>query len=349
MTTTPPEPVSIGTNTCQKSNLNRSGMETHDIRPIKKSSSSTQIGSDSRLADPKETQPKKRTSSTNTLLTMTDIITRREMLRQIEEALTRYQESLKRNAPTQASKHVQTSEEKKNVTTKGIQVMELFKMRCNVSTMAKPMTCDTGSGGNLSPGLRSVGVGPDPTTPRVSLNSLNSRSHSFNYGDTYRPKKRTVKSVGVSVKDSDLVKKIGRATDCADLVPKVREFGTSPVKKMFVDVSVGNSVKPHFAITCEANYCDNCKETIKSLARKIDESPVQNQQDVQNQKDDEKHKNQQNQPVSKIPKPRPSHIPLSNVTQDHRKKFKRQDTYTKIESDLIRYDSDNKQQYDNER
>lgn len=49
--------------------------------------------------------------------------------------------------------------------------------------------------------------------------------------------------------------------------------------------------------------------------------------------------------VSRIP--RPSHIPLNN-TIDYRRQFKRQDTYTKIPAaGVIRYDSDNKEQYDN--
>jgi hypothetical protein len=210
-----------------------------------------------------------------------------------------------------------------------VQVTEQFKMRSHVSIMAKPSMMDAGIEVRFGSCTRSVSVGPDPVVvPPVSLNSMNSRSHSFNYGDT-RTKSRANRSVGVMV--DDLVRTSARATDTSGLTPKYREFGMSTMKKKFVDVSVGDSVRPHISISCAANYCDNCKETIKSLAKQI----------ANNAENSLNHQN--SNMVSRIP--RPSHISLN--TSDQRKQFKRQDTYTKIPAaGVIRYDTDNKEQYD---
>ena len=225
--------LGFSTSTPKFDRLEHSGTEIHDIKPISKSNNSTQSEFDSRLQlspvvkrefgvntdkkslecskivavqDIKPSVPsKKRTSATNTVLRMNELMTNRDMLQQIEEALTKYQESLQKKKSALPSKEVQCLlEEKKQSKDIGIQVMELFKMRCNVSVMVKPKTCEVGIGGNLGPGTKSIGVGPDQiTTPKVSLNSMNTRSHSFNYGDTYKLKKKKflVKSIVITVKD----------------------------------------------------------------------------------------------------------------------------------------------------
>ncbi|KOX73740.1 KN motif and ankyrin repeat domain-containing protein 1 [Melipona quadrifasciata] len=211
------------------------------------------------------------------------------------------------------------------------QVTEPFKLKTNVGVTVKPRVSEIGIEVRTGPETRTVGVGPDPlVTQSLSLHSMNSRSHSFNYGDN-KLKRKPTKSVSVMV--DDLVRTTVKSTDTSGLAPRKREFGTSPIKKKFADVSVGESVKPHISISCAANYCDNCKETIKNLAKQI----------VNNAENNMNHQN--TNLVSRIP--RPSHIPLNN-TVDYRRQFKRQDTYTKIPAaGVIRYDTDNKEQYDN--
>lgn len=273
---------------------------------------------------------RKRSSATTTRLTMRDILTTEDASAIVENALRVYKRSLVKDTSsksTQCTPEPPKVPEKRNQVT---QVTELFKMRSHVSVTAKPRTAEVGVEVRLNPNTRTVCVGPDPvaTLQPVSLNSMNSRSHSFNYGDT-RAKSKTNRSVAVMV--DDLVKKVTRSTDTSGLAPRCREFGTSPLKKKLVDVSVGDSVRPHISISCAANYCDNCKETIKSLAKQI----------TNNAENSLNHQN--SSLVSRIP--RPSHISLNSG--DHKKQFKRQDTYTKIPAaGVIRYDTDNKEQYD---
>ncbi|XP_018362879.1 PREDICTED: KN motif and ankyrin repeat domain-containing protein 2 isoform X1 [Trachymyrmex cornetzi] len=271
---------------------------------------------------------KKRSYGTTTRLSMKDLLTKEDAELLVEHALRNYKNSLMKDT---FSRSVQCSPETPKVVEKrdrAVQVTEQFRMRSHASVTAKPMTSEVGIEVKLGSCIRSIGVGPDPVQPPVSLNWINLRSHSFNYGDT-RMKTKASKSVAVMVED--LVKTIARGTDTSGLTPKCRDFGTSTMKKTLVDVSVGDSVRPHISISCAANYCDNCKETIKSLAKQI----------ANNAENSLNHQN--SNMISRIP--RPSHIPLN--TSDYRRQFKRQDTYTKIAAaGVIRYDADNKEQYD---
>ncbi|XP_072766423.1 uncharacterized protein [Anoplolepis gracilipes] len=276
---------------------------------------------------------KTRSCSTTTSLSMKDILTNEDTTLLVEDALRSYKSNLVKNT---SSKSVQCIPEtfKLDKRDYAVQVTELFRMRSHVSVTAKPIMTEIGVEVNLNPFTKSVSVGPDLVAiqPPVSLNSMNSRSRSFNYGDirTARIRTRANKSVAVTV--DDLIKTVTRGTDTFGLMPKYRDFGTSTTKKKFVDVSVGDSVRPHISISCAANYCDNCKEMIKSLAKQI----------ANNAENSLNHQN--SNMVSRIP--RPSHISL-NTSSDHRKQFKRQDTYTKIPAaGVIRYDTDNKEQYD---
>lgn len=274
---------------------------------------------------------KKRSCGTTTRLSMKDILTTEDADVLVEHTLKNYKNSLVKDTST---KGVQCSPETARIVEKRdqmVQVTEQFRMRSHVSVTAKPTTAEVGIGVRFGSCTRSVCVGPDSVAmqPPVSLNSMNSRSHSFNYGDTRTKTKVNSKSVAVMVED--LVRTVTRGTNTSGFTPKCRDFGTSTVKKTLVDVSVGESVRPHISISCAANYCDNCKETIKSLAKQI----------TNNAENSLNHQN--SNMVSRIP--RPSHIPLN--TSDHKRQFKRQDTYTKIPAaGVIRYDTDNKEQYD---
>lgn len=273
---------------------------------------------------------KKRSCGTSTRLSMKDILMNEDVELLVEHALRNYKNSLVKDT---SSRGIQCNPETPVVAEKrdqAVQVMEQFRMRSHASVTAKPRTSEIGIQVRLSSCTRSVCVGPDPVAVQspVSLNLMNSRSHSFNYGDT-RTKTKASKSVAVMVED--LVRTITRGTDTSGLMPRCRDFGTSTMKKTLVDVSVGESVRPHISISCAANYCDNCKETIKSLAKQI----------ANNTENNLNHQN--SNMISRIP--RPSHISLN--TSDHRRQFKRQDTYTKIPAaGVIRYDADNKEQYD---
>ena len=273
---------------------------------------------------------RKRSCGTTTNLSMKDILTSEDTTLLVEDALRSYRSNLVKNT---FSKSVQCIPEtfKVEKRDRAVQVAELFMMRSHVSVTAKPSTTEVGVEVKLDPSTKSVCIGPDSAQPPVSLSSMNSRSRSFNYGDT-RMAIRTRASKSVAVTVDDLVRTVTRSTDTFGLTPKCRDFGTSTTRKKFVDVSVGDSVRPHISISCAANYCDNCKETIKSLAKQI----------TNNAENSLNHQN--SNVVSRIP--RPSHIPL-NTSGDHRRQFKRQDTYTKIPvADVIRYDVDNKEQYD---
>lgn len=274
---------------------------------------------------------KKRSCGTTTRLTMKDILTKDDIAIIVDDALRIYKSTQIKDT---ISKGCQCTPDPPKIIEKMdqyVQVAEPFKMRTNVGVTAKPKVSEIGIEVRAGPGTRTIAVGPDPhATQSLSLHSLNSRSHSFNYGDT-KVKRKTTRSVGVAV--DDLIRTTVKSTDTSGLAPKKREFGTSPIKKKFTDVSVGESIKPHISISCAANYCDNCKETIKNLAKQI----------VNNAENNMNHQN--TSLVSRIP--RPSHISLNN-TIEHRRQFKRQDTYTKIPTTgVIRYDSDNKEHYDN--
>ncbi|XP_003487679.1 KN motif and ankyrin repeat domain-containing protein 2 isoform X1 [Bombus impatiens] len=275
-------------------------------------------------------EAKKRSCGTSTGLNMKDVLTKEDVAVIVDDALRIYKSTLIKDT---VSRGCQCTPDPVKIVEKKdqyIQVAESFKMRTNVGVMVKPRVCEIGIEVRTGPATRTIAVGPDPVaTQSLSLHSMNSRSHSFNYGDT-QLKRKTTKSVSVMV--DDLVQTTVKSTDTSGLAPRKREFGTSPIKKKFTDVSVGESIKPHISISCAANYCDNCKETIKNLAKQI----------VNNAENNMNHQN--TNLVSRIP--RPSQIPLNN-TIDYRRQFKRQDTYTKIPAGVIRYDSDNKEQYDN--
>ncbi|OAD55442.1 KN motif and ankyrin repeat domain-containing protein 1, partial [Eufriesea mexicana] len=275
-------------------------------------------------------ETKKKSCGTTTGLNMRDVLTKDDVAVIVDDALRIYKSTLIKDTVSRGCQctldQAKTVEKKEQF----VQVAEPFKMRTNVGVMVKPRVSEIGIEVRTGPGTRTIAVGPDPlATESLSLHSMNSRSHSFNYGDT-KVKRKATKSVSVMV--DDLVRTTVKSTDTSGLAPKKREFGTSPVKKKFTDVSVGESIKPHISISCAANYCDNCKETIKNLAKQI----------VNNAENNMNHQN--TNLVSRIP--RPSHIPLNNAV-DYRRQFKRQDTYTKIPAaGVIRYDSDNKEQYD---
>ncbi|XP_015173639.1 PREDICTED: KN motif and ankyrin repeat domain-containing protein 3 isoform X2 [Polistes dominula] len=276
-----------------------------------------------------EKKIEKRSFGTSTNLTMKDVLTNEDVTIIVDDALRIYKNTVLKktsNRGTQCMPEVKKIIEKRD---QRVQTNEVFKLKSNIGVTAKPRSSDIGLEVKVNADTRSIAVGPDPLSVRhLSLNSMNSRSHSFNYGDPMSKRKTTMKSVGVMVED--LVKTSSKCIGTEGLAPKMKEFGTSPIKKKFTDVSVGDSIKPHILITCSTNYCDNCKETIKILAKQITNN-VENNMNHQNAN-----------LVSRIP--RPSHIALNN--SDH-KKFKRQDTYTKIPAmGIIRYDSDNKEQYD---
>ncbi|XP_035728522.1 KN motif and ankyrin repeat domain-containing protein 1-like isoform X1 [Vespa mandarinia] len=278
----------------------------------------------------------KRSYGTITNITMKDVLTNEDVTVIVDDALRIYKNTVLKktsNRGTQCIEEIKRIIDKKDqrVQTTNELSSSLIKFKSNIGIMAKPRSTDVGLEVRIYPDTRTIAVGPDPLTIRnISLNSINSRSHSFNYGDNINKRKiRTMKSIGIMA--DDIIKMANKSLDTDDLLPKKRDFGTSPIKKKFIDVSVGDSIKPHILISCGTNYCDNCKETIKLLAKQITNNNVENNMNHQNAN-----------LVSRIP--RPSHIALN--TSDH-KKFRRQDTYTKIPATgIIRYDSDNKEQYD---
>ncbi|XP_076641442.1 KN motif and ankyrin repeat domain-containing protein 2 kank isoform X2 [Halictus rubicundus] len=283
------------------------------------------------IAPEAKKETRKRSYGTSTVLTMKDVLTKEDVAVIVDDALRIYKSTLIKDT---VSRGCQCTPEPPKVVEKRdqfAQVTEPYKMRANVGVTVKPRMSDVGIEVRTGPGTRTIAVGPDPmATQPLSLHSMNSRSYSFNYGDT-KVKRKATRSVSVMV--DDLVRTTVKSTDTSGLVPKKREFGTSPIKKKFTDVSVGESVRPHISISCAANYCDNCKETIKNLAKQI----------INNAENNMNHQN--TNLVSRIP--RPSHISLNN-SMEQRRQFKRQDTYTKIPAvSVIRYDSDNKEQYDN--
>ena len=267
--------------------------------------------------------------STETVLRMRELRTPEEVASIVDEAIKAYRESKSRSSFTKGTQSSPIVDKLPRKTDREVQVSEPFRMRTHVGIMVKPKSCEVGTEAGPGPGTRTIAVGPDPvSTQSISLNSMNSRSHSFNYGDT-RAQRKTTKTVGVCTED--LVTTTARGTDVSGLVAKKRDFGTSPMRKTFVDVSVGDSLKPHISISCAANYCDNCKETIKNLAKELSSST-----------DTSCNNNQTSPVVSRIP--RPSHINLNSA--DARRQFKRQDTYTKLPASvIIRYDADNREQY----
>lgn len=276
--------------------------------------------------------PEKRTFGTSPAVSMRDLKSNEEVSKIVDEALRAYQTSLNKQV---ANKEVDCRlllDSKKPQKDQQVQVSECLKMRSSVGTMAKPKTVEVAVEAKVETKCRTIGVGPETLDQKsLSLNSLNSRSHSFNYGDNKRRLAKATRNIAVSA--DDLFKMTDKATNTINVKPLTREFGTSPPKKKFVDVSVGDSVKPHVAISCSPNYCDNCKEAIKSLSKQI----IADATEYNNM-------NQQNtSPVSKIP--RPTNIPLY-TTSELKKQFKRQDTYTKIPaSGVVRYDADNKDEY----
>ncbi|KAK0162182.1 hypothetical protein PV327_008537 [Microctonus hyperodae] len=271
---------------------------------------------------------------TETVLSMHNIHTSDDISQIIDDSIKMYCKSIETKTSTKGIQCTLGMPKVKSMKNQEIQATEPLKMRLNIGISAKPKTTDVGINVKYSPERKSIAVGPDPISIQTislnSLNSLNYRSKSFNYGDNTISKKRTTKSIGLTV--DGLLKTSTKMTDTFGLAPKLREFGTSPMKKKFVDVSVGDSLKPHIAISCAANYCDNCKETIKTLAKQMSNNNENNYKNCDDQITNI---------VSKIP--RPAHITLNN--SDLRRQLKRQDTYTKIPIGIICYDADNKESY----
>lgn len=292
----------------------------HNTRPLQQS-----IIIREEILPEKENEPSVRrvvkmsSKETMTPLKTKDLMTAEDIVVAVEAALSAYKEFISKAKMSKESQCTIAIKDKQ------IQTSELFRLRTSIGVTARPRTCDAATEMKVGPCTKSVAAGPDPITIHsISLNSMNSRCNSSNYGYT-QPKRMTTKSIGVAV--NDLIKTNAKSTDTSDLVPKSREFGTSPLRKKFTDVSVGESVKPHITISCAANYCDNCKETINNLAKQISNNTDNNANNPN--------------PISRIP--RPSNIALS--ISDNRRQFKRQDTYTKIPTGVIKYDAECKDQY----
>ncbi|KAK0082590.1 hypothetical protein PV325_010154 [Microctonus aethiopoides] len=326
--------------------LNRSRIKVENIYPnlreLKDISTNTEKPQFKRLTKSKchseeiisEWPKKYDIKETETVLSMHNIHTSDDLSQIIDDAIKMYRKSIEKKTSTKSIQCTLEMPKVKSMKDQEIQATEPFKMKLSVGITAKPKTTDVGINVKSSPETKSIAIGPDPISIQTislnSLNSLNCRSKSFHYGDNMISKKRTTKSIGLTV--DGLIKTSTKMTDTFGLAPKLREFGTSPMKKKFVDVSVGDSLKPHIAISCAANYCDNCKETIKTLAKQISNN---NENNYKNSDD------QITNVVSKIP--RPAHTPSNN--SDLRRQFKRQDTYTKIPVGIICYDADNKELY----
>ncbi|XP_043475971.1 uncharacterized protein LOC122507370 isoform X2 [Leptopilina heterotoma] len=150
---------------------------------------------------------------------------------------------------------------KENLKNKHVQTMHV--LCSNVSVTAKPVTFDTGTDAMNRSTPKSVAVGPDLTTSNsISLNSMNSQNTPFKYDGTQL---KRVASKYVSVNPADLIKSASKNTDTLDLKPRTRDFGTSPVRKKFTDMSVGESLKFNENISHATNYCDNCKNISKQF------------------------------------------------------------------------------------
>jgi hypothetical protein len=128
------------------------------------------------------------------------------------------------------------------------------------------------------------------------------------------------KSVGVNV-GRDLVQSTSRATETTG--PRQRDFGTSPQRKLLIDVSVGASLPASATGTPSTNYCDECKQISKHLNER--EAPKATPESGQRRKPDS--------PTEPVLKKRPelarTRIPMmSDPKGERRTTLIRHDTWT---------------------
>ncbi|XP_051170981.1 uncharacterized protein LOC127287884 isoform X2 [Leptopilina boulardi] len=156
---------------------------------------------------------------------------------------------------------------KESMKDKQMQTSPINILRNNMSITAKPVTFDSGTDTINHNAPKSVAVGPDLTTSNsISLNSMNLHNTPFKYDDIQLKK---VASKYVNVTSTDLIKSASKHTDTFDLRPRTRDFGTSPVRKKFIDMSVGESLKFNENVSCATNYCDNCKNISNQLKNQV--------------------------------------------------------------------------------
>lgn len=172
------------------------------------------------------------------------------------------------------SKTVNELFSKKSVRDKKIQTSAVNIFPMNASVTIKPKTNDVGTDSIMQCVLKYAIVEPDRSaTNSISLNSMNMRSPPSNYSDIH-PKRMASKSVNVIV--SDLIETAAKITDTSDLLPRTRDFGTSPLRRKFTDMSVGESLRFNQNVSNPTNYCDNCKQISKNLINQTKYNNMQN-------------------------------------------------------------------------
>ncbi|XP_058797824.1 KN motif and ankyrin repeat domain-containing protein 2-like isoform X2 [Phymastichus coffea] len=154
------------------------------------------------------------------------------------------------------------------------------KLKLNAGVSAKPSVCD---------------VATETCDTSISLSALR-RQQTLGGG----------KSVSTSV-GRDLVRTVSRSTET--LTPRSRDFGTSPRRKLLVDVSVGGSLP---FIATSTNYCDECKQINKNKQQ-------QQQQQQQHSKTD---KGKGYSMRTRIP------VMSADAKNERRSNLIRQDTWT---------------------
>ncbi|XP_032455973.1 KN motif and ankyrin repeat domain-containing protein 2-like isoform X1 [Nasonia vitripennis] len=121
---------------------------------------------------------------------------------------------------------------KKNKEVQATESQPWVKLKLSMGVMAKPSLSDAAT---------------ETTDASISLATLRRRQTGS-------------RSVGVNVARCDLLGCVSRSTET--LAPRIRDFGTSPQRKLLVDVSVGASLPS--VTTGSTNYCDECKQISKS-------------------------------------------------------------------------------------
>lgn len=66
---------------------------------------------------------------------------------------------------------------------------------------------------------------------------------------------------------------ITKCTDTDNLIC-IKDQTTNTLRPQLVDASCGENIKPHIMISCADNYCDTCKEHIKTLAKGFSTSDI---------------------------------------------------------------------------
>lgn len=153
----------------------------------------------------------------------------------------------------------------------------------------------------------------------LSLNSLSmTRSKSFDYTDRgpflYRKRTNNMRSVGCTT-----TKRLThtRATDTLDLSAKNKDVAVNTMKRKLVDAAVGDSVRIK---NSSVSVCDKCSTAIKNVAK-----------DILSQSTRSEHTT-----CSRIPRPTTlpqltsAPAPTPAATSPDKRKYVRQDTYTKL-------------------